>query len=221
MTKLVVFDIDGTILDSFAVFERAVAQYSRDNNLPMPCMDTIKLGYGEPHAHDFKWGVDRDTQLRHLYGTFKLADIWATSGDMAHMPPLYDGTLDLLTALKDGGHQLAIVTSKPSGPLAHMLDHYRLNNYFSAIRTSCDIRARGEAEKPAPDQLASVMRELKRGADESVMIGDTVMDIKMGRAAGACAIGVTWGAHPREHLEAAGAHRIVDTRVTDIIHALE
>lgn len=220
MRKLVVFDVDGTLLDSFAMYGRAVELYSRDNGLPMPCLETIKLGYGNPYDHDFKWGVDRENQVRHLYGTFKVADAWATSGKAEYVPPLFQNVEYLLQDLSARGHELAIVTSKPSLPLAATLKHYQLDHYFCAIRTSCDVKGRGEAEKPAPDQLLSIMRDRKATPDVTVMIGDTVMDIKMGLGAQATTIGVTWGVHPRQHLVDAGAHHICDTHAGDIVRLI-
>lgn len=217
MRKLVVFDIDGTLLDSYGLYGRAVEEYSRNNNLPMPCLDTIRTGYGEPHAHDFKWGVDRDSQVRHLYGTFKLADQWSMSGDPAFMPPLFENVENLLAGLHLRGHEIAIVTSKGSAPLEAMLKHYDLHKYFCAIRTSCDVRGRGEAEKPAPDQLLSIMRDRKATPDVTVMVGDTVMDMKMGVSAGATSLGVTWGVHGVADLRSAGAHHICDTHAGDLV----
>lgn len=217
MKKLIAFDIDGTLLNSFDLYGRAVEVYSRDNNLPMPCLDTIRTGYGNPYDHDFKWGVDRTTQVQHLYGTFKLVDDWTTSGNPDHMPPLFLGVVELLKDMHMRGHELAIVTSKPSVPLASTLAHYGLGGYFCAIRTGCDTKLRGEKEKPEPDQLLSIMRERNVAAHDTWMIGDTTMDMRMGRGAGATAIGVTWGVHSREILLAAGAHHIVDTHVQDIM----
>lgn len=217
MKKLVVFDIDGTLLDSYGVYGRAVEVYSRDNNLPMPCLDTIRKGYGTPYDHDFKWGVDRKTQVEHLYATFKLVDEWTASGNPEHMPPLFLGVVELLKDLHLRGHELAIVTSKPSVPLASTLAHYGLGGYFCAIRTSCDVKGRGEAEKPAPDQLLSIMRDRAVPADRTLMIGDTTMDMKMGCGAGATTVGVTWGVHTRDMLLGAGAHHIVDTQAQDIM----
>ncbi len=217
MRKLVVFDIDGTLLDSFGLYGRAVEHYSRDNNLPMPCLNTIRTGYGNPYDHDFKWGCDRPTQVERMYDTFRLVDEWTATGNPEYMPPLFAGVVELLKDLHLRGHELAIVTSKPSIPLATTLSHYGLGGYFCAIRTSCDVKGRGEAEKPAPDQLLSIMRDRKRDAASTLMVGDTVMDMKMGRSAGATAIGVTWGVHGRDVLLDAGAHHIVDSHAQDIV----
>lgn len=221
MSKLIVFDVDGTILNSFALYEKAVLHYSQDQNLPIPCMDTIRMGYGDPHNHDFKWGVDKQAQFDHLMGTFKLATAWETSGDPAHIPHLFDGVETILSTLKNMGHMLAVVTSRPSNAFLHTTGHHGIDHYFSAVRTGCDVRGRGEKEKPEPDQLLSVMRELGYNPETTVMVGDTVMDVKMGRNAGTHTIGVTWGVHPRQNLVDAGAHYIVDTHISDILGIID
>ena len=217
MSKLVVFDVDGTILDSLAHLDRIAEEYSRGKGLPMPDTSAIRHGYGSPRNHDFGWGVEREEQVRHLSGVFELMDSRSVSGLAHETPLLYDGVHETLVHLKDLGHTLAIVTSKSEDPLLHLLDHHKARNMFSAYRTYNDIDRRGEKEKPAPDMLQSVMRELKFAADETAMVGDTTMDILMGRAAGTGTIGVAWGAHPKEHLEKAGAHHIVDTHFNDIV----
>jgi len=216
MTKLVVFDVDGTILNSQAVYDKAVLEYSRAQGLPDPCLTTIKHGYGDPHKHDFGWGVSREEQIRHMYETMILADKYSMSGAPEHTPELYEGVPEFLTHLKNIGYTLAIVTGKPEAPLLHLLEQHGVRDHFSAHRTHDDIARRKEREKPQPDMLHSVMRELKFKPENTVMIGDTTMDIRMGRFAGTHTIGVTWGAHLKEHLVDAGAHYIVETKVPDV-----
>jgi len=213
MSKLVVFDIDGTILNSWGFFEKLVLDYSDKSNLPKPCIDTIALGYGDPNSHDFGWGVSKPEQLEHLHSIWKIAD----KESLVHIPELFKGTEDTLIHLKDTGHTLAIVTAKPEAPLMEMLEHHGLYTLFSAHRTGCDRKKRNEKEKPAPDMLNSVMRELNFVPDETFMIGDTTMDIGMGLNANTETIGVTWGAHSKELLVGAGAHHIVETEVADIV----
>lgn len=217
MSKLVVFDVDGTILDSLGLFQKVVAEYSKQAGLPHPCLETIKIGYADAHAHDFKWGVSREEQEKHLVNTFIMTDEWSVSGDLDKTPRLFDGVKEGLTHLKDTGHTLAIVTSKGEAPLVHLLEHHGVTNMFSAYRTWDDIKRRGEKEKPHPDMLLSVMRDLKFGTDETVMIGDTTMDVKMGRSAGTNTIGVTWGSHKKPLLEEAGAHHIIDSHFDDVV----
>lgn len=217
MSKLIVFDVDGTILDSYAVFEKIVSDYSTEAGLPYPCVKTIGHGYANPHEHDFGWGVSKDEQLQHLEEVFKRMDHLTMSGEPHYTPDLFEGVKESLTHFKDLGHTLAIVTSKPEAPLLHLLEQHGVTSLFSSHRSSTDIKRRNEKEKPHPDMLESVMRELDFSAEETVMIGDTTMDIRMGRAAKSHTIGVTWGFHPREFLVDAGAHHIVDTEFDDVV----
>jgi phosphoglycolate phosphatase len=215
--RLIVFDVDGTFLNSQAVGDKLVLEYSRTQGLPDPCLRTIRLGYGDPLAHDFKWGVSREEQARLMYAAWDWADKCSMSGKPEHTPPLYAGVPESFMHLKNTGYTLAIITSKPEAPLLHLLDIHKVRHFFMTHRAVDDVKRRNEREKPHPDMLHSVMRELKFKPEDTVMIGDTTMDIRMGRSAGTHTIGVTWGAHPKEHLVEAGAHHIVETKFGDIL----
>ncbi|MFH1158225.1 MAG: HAD-IA family hydrolase [Pseudomonadota bacterium] len=221
MSGLVVFDVDGTFLDSYGLFGKVILEYSRDQGLPPPCFSAIAHGYGAPLEHDFGWGIPREEQAKHLFASFDMTNARFMSGDPQYTPRLFPGAEESFARLKNAGHTLAIVTSKPEEPLLHLLKHYDLGKFFSAHRSHDDadrLRLRG---KPAPDMLQSVMRELNFAPSTTVMVGDTTMDIQMGLSAGARAIGVTWGTHPKEHLAAAGAHHIIETGLDDLIHAVD
>lgn len=221
MSKLIVFDVDGTILNSFDSFKMTLTEYSKEQGLPHPCIETIKHGYGNPHEHDFGWGVSREEQVRHLLDAFRLGDRYEMSGQPHLTPNLFSGVEETLVRLKDHGHTLAIVTSRPEAPLLHLLEYHNVSKLFSAHRNYDDIERRKEREKPEPDMLHSVMRELKRTPEETVMVGDTTMDIRMGRSAGTHTIGVAWGMHPKQHLVEAGAHHIVETAFGDVVPVIK
>lgn len=220
MSKLIVFDVDGTFLNSQAQYDKAALEYSRENDLPAPNLKSIRHGYGDPDKHDFGWGVSKPEQHRHMIAICNLMDGRSMSRDPEHTPALYDGAADGLQHLKDAGYTLAIITSKPEAPLLHLLDFHGVRGLFSSHRSYDDIARRGEREKPQPDMLRSTMKDLGFTPADTVMIGDTTMDIRMGRGAETHTIGVTWGAHPIEHLVDAGAHHIVDTAFHDLKHAI-
>lgn len=220
MTGLVVFDVDGTFLDSYTLFEKAIAEYSREMGLPEPFYEAIRHGYSDPRSHDFRWGVSREEQFEHLVTVFNRMDEWSMSGVAERTPGLFSGVEESLLRLKDEGRTLAIVTSKPEAPLLHLLEYHRLGGIFSAHRTWDDIARRGEKEKPEPDMLLSVMKELDFAPGRTVMVGDTVMDVKMGRAANTHTIGVAWGMHPVTHLTEAGAHHIVDEHFHRVVETV-
>lgn len=221
MKKLAVFDVDGTILNSIGFFDNLFVEYSRERGMPAPCLESIKRGYGDPHNHDFKWGVPREEQAAHLYNVWRMGDSLSMSGRPEHTPGLYHGVEEALRRLKDAGCTLAVVTSKPEAPLLHFFEYHGIGKLFAAHRAREDEARRGEREKPAPDQLLSVMRELSFGPEDTVMVGDTTMDIVMGRAAGTHTIGVTWGAHTKDRLLHAGAHRIVETHFPDVVETMK
>lgn len=221
MSKLIVFDVDGTFLDSLSLLDAGMREYSRSNGLPNPDIEAIKHGYGAPLEHDFGWGLSREEQRRHLYAAFDFMDEHAMSGKENSVPQLFAGATEAFTHLKDLGHTLAIITSKSEAPLRHVIEHHDLDKFFSSQRHFDDIKRRNEREKPHPDMLHSVMRELKFAHDETAMIGDSTMDIRMGRAAQTSAIGVTWGAHPKHHLMDAGAHHIAEKELHDLTHILK
>jgi phosphoglycolate phosphatase len=221
MPKLIVFDVDGTILNSQPMGEKIVLEYSRARGLPDPNLEKIRHGYGDPHNHDFGWGVSKDEQFKHMIASWEMVDRLSLSGKPEYTPPLYEGVPEALARLREAGHTLAIITAKPEAPLLHLLKMHNVGDHFAAHRNGDDFRRRKEREKPHPDMLHSVMKELKFGPADTVMIGDTTMDIRMGRAAGAHTIGVTWGAHPKEHLVGAGAHHIVETKFDDVAHTIK
>ena len=220
MSKLIVFDMDGTFLNSQPMGDKIVLEYSRARGLPDPNLEKIRHGYGDPHNHDFGWGVSREEQIRHMIASWELVDEFSLSGKPEYTPPLYEGVPESLMHLKSAGHTLAIITSKPEKPLLHLLEMHNLGHFFTAHRNGTDISRRKEREKPHPDMLHNMMQELRFTPKDTVMIGDTTMDMRMGRSAGAHAIGVTWGAHPKAHLVDAGAHHIVETKFDDLTHTI-
>ncbi|MCK4944981.1 MAG: HAD family hydrolase [Alphaproteobacteria bacterium] len=216
MSRLIVFDVDGTFLDTYDLFKKVILKYSNDEGLPSPCFTTIARYYGSPLEHDFGWGVSREEQEKHLFASFDMTNDLFMSGDPQYIPQLFTGAEETFARLKDAGHTLAIVTSKPEKPLLHLMELYKLDRFFSTQRNYDDITRLCLRGKPAPDMLQSVMKELKFAPEETVMVGDTTMDIQMGLSAGTSAIGVTWGTYLKEHLVDAGAHHIIETEFSDV-----
>lgn len=213
MPKLIAFDIDGTLLDSWPMFEKELIAYSTEEQLNPPHLENLRTGYAFPHEIDYGWGLELHEQRTHLHNVFKRVD----ERHSGVVPPLFQGALDFLKGLKARDYTLGIVTSKPSAPLAVMLEHYDIDAIFCGVRTSCDVKLRGEKEKPAPDQLLSLAQELCFDPHHTIMIGDTTMDIEMGRNAGAHTIGVTWGNHCVNRLTEAGAHKIANTNFDEVM----
>ena len=192
--ELLVFDWDGTLMDSAAVIVACMQAACQDLNLPVPddARASHVIGLGLHDALSFLVpGLPRSEygrmveRYRHHF--------------LARDPqiPLFPGTTEMLAELNERGYLLAIATGKSSVGLERALKNTGVEGYFSASR--CADRC---APKPAPDMLNELMAEFDVAAAATLMIGDTVHDLQMAAHAGVAALAVSHGAHPRESLDA-------------------
>jgi phosphoglycolate phosphatase len=123
-----------------------------------------------------------------------------------HMEQLYPGAADAIVALaRRDDVVLGIATGKSQRGVRLVLTHHGLIDHFITIKTADDAPS-----KPDPGMVIAAMREAGVEAADTVVVGDTVYDIAMARAAGAAAIGVTWGYHQAVALIEAGAFAVID-----------
>ena len=126
-----------------------------------------------------------------------------------HIEPLYPGAAEAVQALaRREDVALGIATGKSQRGVRLVLGHHGLLEHFITIKTADDAPS-----KPDPGMVREAMREAGAAAENTVVVGDTVYDVAMARAAGAAAIGVAWGYHSREALTAAGAP-VIDSFAT-------
>jgi len=198
---LIVFDWDGTLIDSAATIVECIQSAARDLGLPVPgherASHVIGLGLEDALHHAVpSLQPERYPEFAERYrGHFA-----AREGAMQPFP----GMRELLVRLSRRGHQLAIATGKTRRGLDRALQASGLGSHFSASRCADETRS-----KPNPAMLNELMRELATGAPHSLMIGDTTHDLEMARSAGVDALAVTYGAHPRTALQALAPQRCV------------
>lgn len=198
--RLVVFDVDGTLIDSEATIVAAMSQaFAAVGAAPPPRADVLSIvGLSLPLA------VGR---LAPGAGAAEVAEIVAAYREAFHaviaagMPPLYPGALAVLEALAaQEGVLLGIATGKSRRGLLPMLDGHGIGGMFVTVQVSDD-----HPSKPHPAMLQAALAAAGVGPRDAVMIGDTSFDMEMARAAGVPALGVTWGFHPAGALAAADA----------------
>ncbi|HLS56783.1 MAG TPA: HAD-IA family hydrolase [Zeimonas sp.] len=209
--RLVVFDWDGTLIDSTAAIIHAIRASAADLGLPVPSRQqashVIGLGLFEAIRNAVPV-IDREQmpayveRYRHHY----------LRRD-AELEP-FEGVPELLTELADNGAWLAVATGKSRMGLNRALDHMGWTGRF--LTTRC---ADEGAPKPDPWMLRDICDELGLQASDALMVGDTTHDLGMASAAGAAAIAVTYGAHPRAALESQQALAVVDS-VAELREAL-
>ena len=190
--ELVVFDWDGTLLDSAGAIVRSIQAACRDLGLPVPedrrARHVIGLGLVDAMRHAVpELPAERYQAMVERYRFHYL------SGD--HELTLFDGVPEMLARLKRDGHILAVATGKSRMGLERALDHSGLRPLFQSSRCADECHS-----KPHPQMLEELMAEFGVAQATTVMIGDTSHDLQMASNAGVDGLAVTYGAHPHDHL---------------------
>jgi phosphoglycolate phosphatase len=213
-TRLAVFDIDGTIVDSQHNIVASMLQACERHQVAPPSPAAIRqiIGLSLSEAVErLLPGADPDLQ-RAVAESYKqgFAELRTSS---SHFEPLFPGVVAALDALGRQGWLLAVATGKSRRGLLAMIERHNLEGRFISLQTADD-----NPGKPHPAMLRRAMADAGAKAGESVMIGDTSFDMLMGREAGTRTVGVAWGYHPAEELIDAGAERVVASYPELLLH---
>ncbi len=207
--EAVIFDADGTLLDSrelvFQAYEHILTQHGK----LMPDRVELAKSMGKTTNENYSTLIPEhdDDKLTELHREFQAQRV--------DLLDAYEGLHDLLQTLKDAQLKMGICTSRGIN-VFRLLEEARIGEYFGAIVHAEMV----SKHKPDPEGLFKVCEELKVLPSASVMVGDTDADIGAGKAAGvAFTIGITHGFGTREHLQEAGADYIVD-HLNDILPLL-
>ncbi|HWL55757.1 MAG TPA: HAD-IA family hydrolase [Paracoccus sp. (in: a-proteobacteria)] len=199
--RLVVFDVDGTLVNSQHEIADAMNQGLSGAGLPEmePAEILAIVGLSLPVAvARLLPGASAQMHDRVVAG---YREAFVAARAKGAVPPLYPGALDCLDALASLDHVLlGIATGKPMRGLTAVLEAHGLTGRFFTRQT-----ADGHPSKPHPAMLQSALFDAGLEPDHAVMVGDTVFDIEMARAAGVAGYGVDWGYHPSADLLGAGA----------------
>jgi phosphoglycolate phosphatase len=193
--NLIVFDWDGTLIDSKGHIVRAMQAAFVAQSLPAPAesdvCDIIGLGLGVAVQRLGRHlSQSRQQAVAAAYRAFYL--------QQEDSPPVpFAGVGETLAALRAAGFRLAVATGKSRRGLTRSMDENGLTAYFDATRCSDEAPS-----KPDPRMLQDIMLDLDAQPHETLMVGDTEHDLLMARAAGTHAAGVCFGVLPRERLRA-------------------
>lgn len=210
--SLVVFDWDGTVMDSTHSIVVAIQQTCRDLEITVPTDQqaswviglslTEALRKAVPDLGDHN--IDRFIE-RYRYHYF------TRDTDLR----LFAGMRALLERLKAGGIQLAVATGKSRRGLDRGIMNHQLAPLFDMTRT-----AEETASKPDPLMLHEIMQELDVAPQHVVMVGDTTHDIEMAHHAGVDSFAVTYGAHSRHDLMVSKPTKVAEN-VSELARLLE
>ncbi|MDR2366337.1 MAG: HAD-IA family hydrolase [Zoogloeaceae bacterium] len=200
---LVVFDWDGTLMDSAAAIVHAISAASLDLGLAPPgearARHVIGLGLNEALRYIApELPPEHYPEMAKRYRQRYFA--------CQHELTLFAGVEEMLAQLAERGFQLAVATGKSRRGLDEALDHFNLRACFQATRCADQCLS-----KPHPQMLLELMRERGVAPERALMIGDTTHDLEMAKNANVAAIAVCYGAHPPSVLRAAAPLACVDS----------
>lgn len=214
--KLVLFDVDGTLVDSQAIIVASLREAFLAHDLEPPNRERSLSIVGLSLAEAFTVLLGPKAPIEGLVKAYK--DVFSIfREDPAYHETVFPGVVECLAGLK--GREdvaLGIATGKSQRGIAHLLERHGWGEIFTIIQTADDAPS-----KPHPAMIRQAMEAVGAAARDTVMIGDSSYDMAMARAAGALPVGVSWGFQPVSALTEAGAAHIVHsyTELDPVLHA--
>jgi phosphoglycolate phosphatase len=203
--KLIVFDIDGTLVDSQNYIVEAQKRAFASVGLPAPTRQQALSVVGLSLTEAFRALTEGQGPCEQLALAYKEAWTQLRAEPGFHYP-IYPGAEDLLRELSRRENcVLGICTGKARAGVTRLFDRHGWHDFFATVQTADDA-----ISKPAPDMFLRALAETGVHPRHACMVGDTTFDMVMARNAGAHAIGVGWGYHRHERLTKAGAATIVE-----------
>lgn len=202
---LIIFDMDGTLVDTVGLIVETVSDAFRAINEPVPTETAIRAisGITAKEAMGILAPTASPARVEEILTSYR-SHYHERAG--VDREPLFRGALEALDRLQQRPDTiLAIATGKGYRGAVTLLERHQLIDRFHSIQTPDHNRG-----KPDPQMIYTAMEKAGATKAETVMIGDTVHDMRMGRAAGVKAIGVAWGYHTVTELLAEGADVIIE-----------
>lgn len=203
--KAVLFDIDGTLVDSMAMLVAGLGDAVEQFTGLRPSAEAILATIGTPLTRQAETFAGRSLEDSEIQRFVQLAlDCYEAHSDLEEsFPP----ALEALRMCHENGLSTCLVTSRNSIELERFLARFSHTPYVTSTVCSSDVRA----PKPAPDSAILACTRLGARPEEAFFIGDSLFDIRCAQAAGVASVAVTYGASPAETLAAEHPDLLFDT----------
>jgi len=215
--RAVVFDLDGTLVDSAPDIRVALNRTLAEAGRPALSLDEVKLMVGDGARtlveRGFAAGGRRLDQIE-LERHYRCFLAFYEGPAAANLTIAYPGVAETLECLEAEGLRLAVCTNKPAGPTRDVLERLSLAPFFAAVVTPETV----PAPKPDPSHLLAALAALGATPSAAVMVGDSANDMAVARNAGTAAVAVSYG-YPRMDPRQLGADLLID-RMADLPAAL-
>lgn len=203
--ELIVFDMDGTILDTLEDLKNSMNYTLRLHHMPERTLDEVRSFVGNGIRKLIERAVVNGTSEEKINEIHK--DFMAHyEVHCADFTKPYDGVISLIQELRNRGYKTAVVSNKADGAVQDLCVQYFPNLFDLAIGERPEI-----AKKPAPDMVHLALEQLQFSKENAVYIGDSDVDVATARNSNLDMIAVDWGFRTREFLISQGAETIVST----------
>ncbi len=205
MKKGVIFDLDGTLLNSLVDIADSVNFILKENQFPVHEFESYKQFIGNGIEVLAKKALPQNISEEEFRTFFsEIRSSYEIRQNTRTAP--YDGIIELLEELNKQDIKIAVLSNKP-----HEFVEPTVKRYFPSIKFEILLGSRPNIpRKPSPDAVFEILKELKLEKKDCFFVGDTSMDINTGLSSGLETIGVTWGFRDKEELQEAKANFIVD-----------
>ncbi len=202
--KAVIFDMDGTILNTLEDLKNATNYSLRQFGMPERSLEEVRMFVGNGIRKLVERAVPSGTSEEKIAQVFDVFLKYYEIHSADNTSP-YPGILELVEKLKKSGIKTAVSTNKADVPAQELGREY-FNGIFDLIVGQQD----GLKVKPAPDSVNKILSILDIQKKDAIYIGDSDVDVQTAKNSGLDFIGVSWGFRGREFLEKNGAKNIVD-----------
>jgi pyrophosphatase PpaX len=199
----VLFDLDGTLIDSIDLIVGSYQHTFRTHGLPALSREAIVEGIGTPLVAVFRQFTDDDATITSWIATYREHNL----ANHDAMVRAFPGTVEMVRAIATARRRLGLVTSKNNAGARRGLALVGLDATMEVIIGADDVTR----HKPDPEPVHRALEALGASAADAVFIGDSHHDVAAGRAAGVRTIAVSWGPVARDRLSAAGADHVCAT----------
>ncbi len=203
--KAIIFDLDGTLLDTLADLAEGTNYALRVNGFPERTLDEIRRFVGNGARRLIERAVPDGQAEAALEKVRQDFNVYYKVHCKDHTGP-YPGIMEMLQELVQQGYSLGVVSNKPDFAVQELIPEY-----FPGIFASVSGERQGVAKKPAPDLIWEAMKNLHADSSESVYVGDSEVDLEAAANAGIPCISVAWGFKGRRFLEEQHAGMIIET----------
>jgi len=203
----VLFDLDGTLIDSIELILNSAEHAFRDRQGYVPSSAEWLTGVGIPLATMFRRYARDDADVEALIAKYREYQL----ANHDRLVRCYDQVVDVVDGLRADRHPLGIVTSKTGWLAQRGIDNVGLGQHFDVI-IGCDMCNR---HKPDPEPVRMALDRLGYEPDEAVFVGDSIYDMEAGNAAGVTTIAALWGPFTRADLLPAAPHHYLE-RISDL-----